>query len=203
MGGTDDKSNLIILTVEEHAEAHKKLFEEHGHWQDYVAWQGLAKLISKEEIVRLIQSYAGKKTRSLYPNPFDGVKIGGNFSINEEHRKLCSDLSRSEQAKYKKKKKYKEIKHQQGELNSQYGKVWCVEKDSVNLSLRKKFDKNSIPENWITTYEWKDSRKNKNNNAYGRHWYNDGVDNFYLYEDDIDIIELGLIMGRLKQRKPN
>ena len=29
MGGTDDPSNLIELTVEEHAEAHKILFEKY------------------------------------------------------------------------------------------------------------------------------------------------------------------------------
>ena len=28
-GGTDDSSNLVELTVEAHAEAHKKLYEEH------------------------------------------------------------------------------------------------------------------------------------------------------------------------------
>ena len=31
MGGTDDPSNLIKLTIEEHAEAHKKLWEKHGN----------------------------------------------------------------------------------------------------------------------------------------------------------------------------
>ena len=30
MGGTDDESNIIELTIEEHAEAHKKLYEENG-----------------------------------------------------------------------------------------------------------------------------------------------------------------------------
>ena len=53
MGGTDDPSNLVKLTVEEHAEAHKKLWEEHGHWQDYVAWSGLSKRISSEETIKL------------------------------------------------------------------------------------------------------------------------------------------------------
>ena len=50
MGGTDDPSNLVRLTVEEHAEAHKKLYEEHGLTQDYLAWKGLEGLIGKEEI---------------------------------------------------------------------------------------------------------------------------------------------------------
>ncbi len=61
MGGTDHPDNLIELSVEEHAEAHRMLFEKYGHWQDYVAWQGLAKLMSKEEIVADILSHAGKK----------------------------------------------------------------------------------------------------------------------------------------------
>jgi hypothetical protein len=61
MGGTDDPSNLVELTPEEHAEAHRKLYEEHGQWQDYVAWQGLAKLATKEEHVKMLLSEAGKK----------------------------------------------------------------------------------------------------------------------------------------------
>lgn len=41
-GGTDDPSNLVCLTVEEHAEAHLELYGEHGRWQDYVAWKALS-----------------------------------------------------------------------------------------------------------------------------------------------------------------
>ena len=41
-GGTDDPSNLIELTVEEHAEAHRLLYEQYGRWEDYYAWQGLS-----------------------------------------------------------------------------------------------------------------------------------------------------------------
>lgn len=50
-GGTDDPSNLIQLTVEEHAEAHRKLWEEHGHRGDYLAWKALSGQIGKEEIL--------------------------------------------------------------------------------------------------------------------------------------------------------
>ena len=42
MGGTNDPSNLIKLTVEEHANAHKELYEKHGRWQDHVAWKALS-----------------------------------------------------------------------------------------------------------------------------------------------------------------
>lgn len=51
MGGTDDPSNLRELTVEEHAEAHRQLWLQYGRWQDRLAWQGLAGIIGKEEIV--------------------------------------------------------------------------------------------------------------------------------------------------------
>jgi hypothetical protein len=60
MGGTDDPSNLIEFTVEEHAEAHRVLFEQHGLWQDEIAWKGLARMISHEEAIRLTQSRANK-----------------------------------------------------------------------------------------------------------------------------------------------
>ena len=61
LGGTDDPENLVELTVEEHAEAHRILYEQHGRWEDYLAWQGLAGLIDREELVRQMLSEAGKR----------------------------------------------------------------------------------------------------------------------------------------------
>ncbi len=49
MGGTDDPSNLIELTIEEHALAHKALWEEHGSEYDHIAWRCLSGLITGEE----------------------------------------------------------------------------------------------------------------------------------------------------------
>ena len=66
MGGTDDPDNLVELSIEEHAEAHKKLFEEHGHWQDYLAWQVLSKMIPREELISLIQSEAANGRLRMY-----------------------------------------------------------------------------------------------------------------------------------------
>ena len=54
MGGTDEASNLIELTVEEHAEAHRLLFLEHQKWQDFMAWQALSGQIGKEELRRMV-----------------------------------------------------------------------------------------------------------------------------------------------------
>lgn len=193
MGGTDDPENLIGLTVEEHAEAHRKLFEEHGHWQDYIAWQGLAGLISKEELVKQIQSEAGKARIQKHGNPFSGVRTWGNFSINEEFRKQVSALANTPESIAKKKKTMAENGHQQGIKNSQYGSKWCVEENSADLTGRKQLK--IIPKGWITTTEWKDRNKNKSNNSYGKHWYNDRSVNFYLKESDPMIEKL--VRGRL------
>jgi hypothetical protein len=196
-GGTDDPSNLVELSVDDHAEAHRKLYEEYGRWQDYVAWQGLAKLSPKEELVKRLQSEGGKLRHQLHPNPFTGVRTEHNFSVNKEHQKKVCDLAKTDSAMEKRRKTFAERQHQQKENNSQFGTVWCVVKDAVDLSLRKKYNKEQIPEGWITTTEWTQLRKNKNSNAFGRHWYNDGNKNYYLRPDDAKIAELDLQKRRL------
>lgn len=51
-GGTDDPSNIVELTIEEHADAHRKLYEQYGRWQDYLAWKGLTGEISEAETIK-------------------------------------------------------------------------------------------------------------------------------------------------------
>lgn len=106
MGGTDDPSNLVELTIEEHAEAHRKLFEQHGHWEDEIAWKGLAKMIDRAEII--------------------------SFTISKNNST-----------------------RQKGSGNSQYGTTWCVTEDAIDCSKRKRFPKDSIPNGWISTKEFK------------------------------------------------
>ena len=50
MGGTDDSSNLIELTIEEHAEAHRELYEKYGKQEDLFAWKGLSGQWTKYQI---------------------------------------------------------------------------------------------------------------------------------------------------------
>lgn len=53
MGGSDDPSNLIELTIEEHADAHRKLYEKYGYHQDMIAWKALSGQITNSEAARL------------------------------------------------------------------------------------------------------------------------------------------------------
>lgn len=96
MGGTDEESNLVELTIEEHAEAHKKLYEEHGHWQDYLAWKGLSGMISKEKLIAKMLSEGGKKGGKNKPSSETKEKISKkvsgkrngmfNHNFSNEHR---------------------------------------------------------------------------------------------------------------------
>lgn len=78
MGGSDDSSNLKSLTISEHAEAHKILYEEHGHWQDFLAWQGLAKLMTHDEVVleASIRANLGKKFSKEHKSRISKSLIG-------------------------------------------------------------------------------------------------------------------------------
>ena len=69
MGGSDDPSNLIELTIEEHVEAHRKLFEEHGRWQDKVAYQGLLGLIGHDEILMEMNAARRGSGHPFYGKP--------------------------------------------------------------------------------------------------------------------------------------
>ena len=57
MGGSDDPKNLKELTVKQHARAHKKLFKQHGKWEDKIAYEMLSGQITnyqaKQEVRRL------------------------------------------------------------------------------------------------------------------------------------------------------
>lgn len=61
MGGTYDIANVVLLTIEQHAKAHKLLWEQHGCWQDKVAWLALSGAIGKDEIIFTVLSEAGRR----------------------------------------------------------------------------------------------------------------------------------------------
>ena len=64
-GGTNHPDNLVQLTVAEHAEAHRKLYEEHRRWQDKLAWHVLLGIIGKEEILLEKSSIGGLSNKGL------------------------------------------------------------------------------------------------------------------------------------------
>jgi hypothetical protein len=77
MGGSDEPSNLIELSVKEHAEAHRLLFEQYGKWQDEVAWKALSGQIDKSEInyiISVLQNLGENNPMYGKPSPMRGKK---------------------------------------------------------------------------------------------------------------------------------
>lgn len=65
MGGSDEPENIIELTIEDHAETHRKLYEQHGNWQDLIAWKGLAGLLTTDECSFIAIREGAKKGASV------------------------------------------------------------------------------------------------------------------------------------------
>lgn len=88
MGGTNDSSNLITLTVEEHAEEHRKLWEKNKRMEDKIAWLGLSKMIDKQDVLHEMSKVAGNKTVSYKvgihnPDNIEMKKEGGRIAIQK------------------------------------------------------------------------------------------------------------------------
>ena len=64
-GGTDDPSNIVELTVAEHADAHWLLWSLHKNPFDKIAAQGLDGMIGKEGIIRQVQIANGKSRKGI------------------------------------------------------------------------------------------------------------------------------------------
>jgi len=56
----------VLVTLEEHTEAHRLLWEQHGRWQDYVAWKALSGHIPYKEARRLAMVEGGKYASKLH-----------------------------------------------------------------------------------------------------------------------------------------
>lgn len=149
MGGTDNPENLLELTVEQHAEAHRILYEKYGRIQDKLAWQGLSGMISNQEIIYTLLS-EGRKG-SLNPQwgksaPNRGVKrpgVGG--------RKKGTKWSAQERL-------IKEQLHKSKEHREKMQKVWNDPERNKKIGL---------------------AHKGKIGAATGKRWYNNGVQETY------------------------
>ena len=160
MGGTDDPSNLVELTIEEHAEAHRKLFEEYGRWQDRVAWQGLLGLITAEERMKIM---------------YEARRGEGNFFYGKQHteetKRIIGEKNRIANKGKKRSVEYVKMMSERmsGSGNHRYGKdAWNKGKTGVqvkSLESKKKVSK-PIVYNGVEYYSIKEAERQTGISAY-------------------------------------
>jgi hypothetical protein len=143
MGGTDSEENLVEVTIAQHAMFHYCNYQLWNNVEDYVAWRGLSGQISEAEFIVEKQKIFGKigsdrLREKLKNNPQLQKEIKQkqieSWNKNREkhiektkiYQPLGVEASRTPEARRKQKEKLKEINHQQGESNSQYGKMWIT-----------------------------------------------------------------------------
>jgi 5-methylcytosine-specific restriction endonuclease McrA len=103
MGGSDDPSNLVELTVEEHAEAHRKLYEQYGHWEDNCAYLALSGQIGQDEAMFIARSKGGKKPMSEESK----AKLRASCKLRTERQRANGILEKANKQRSKTQKGYK------------------------------------------------------------------------------------------------
>lgn len=141
-GGEDDPSNLVRVSITQHAMFHYCNWQLWGDKRDWLAWKGLIGEISQEEKVSELRKLGG----------LIGGRANGEKPETKDRMRKLAALTQSKatlaatspEARYKQKQSLARIKHQQGEKNSQYGTMWIT-----NGELNKKIRKSDpIPESY-------------------------------------------------------
>lgn len=81
MGGTDDPDNLVLLSIEDHAQAHLVLYEKYGKIEDLYAYKSLSNQMD-EERQRVKSILGGRKSTN------------GGVAKTEEHKKKLAESNK-------------------------------------------------------------------------------------------------------------
>ena len=123
-GGKDIVENIIQVTVTQHAMFH------YCNWclwkddRDRLAWKGLVGEIGKEEIIRELRSIGGKKANRPHIHTEKHKKL--LLEVGKKAHHVAVESARKPESNEKRKRTFAKIKHQQGNKNSQYGKMWIT-----------------------------------------------------------------------------
>ena len=110
-GGTDDASNIVKLTVAEHAEAHRLLFETYGREEDRIAWLGLSGIIGREDVFILAAKLGGRGNKNIPKTEEHKQKVSKaikeKFKQPEYRKKVSEGMVGNTNSKNHSSKEYK------------------------------------------------------------------------------------------------
>ena len=172
---------------------------------------------SGRRIIAAIKKYGVENFEKEILKYFDSLKELSDYEtqiVNEDllNDPMCYNLIKGgyfleDEVLRKLKNTYKEIKHQQGEKNSQYGTCW-ITKDGESKKINKDELNNFICDGWIKGRVIKNKEKIIKSNSGRRHVWKEGKC-IQIYEKDLQkYLDDGWVIGRkdptqLKREKKN
>lgn len=197
-GGTDDPENIIYLSIEDHAEAHRELYEKNGKIEDYLAWKGLSGIIGKDEILKILMEENGRRNGI---NSRD-KKIGIHdpvYNKSEGYVNMCSDNGKKVGAKNAESGHCKNIAHLGGGKN--LGKKYWYN----GLSGKETVSFVSPGDGWEEGINMSrvnlDSLRSNSNNVKGSFWIKNQITGETKMVKNNDDIPLGFKKGRVFKTK--
>lgn len=181
-GGSNEKDNLIELTIEEHANAHRLLYEHYGRWQDRVAWLSLSGIMKDEERVYEILKNS---------NP------GGYKHTDAVKEQLSLMRMGNKNPMYGKPAPNRGVKRP-GVGGRKKGTGWSIDEHETHKKIRSKPGYYDYTKNPIRNKKISDSAKGRIGSATGKHWCNNGI--IETYKDNCPN---GFKEGRLPRSQPN
>ncbi len=126
--GCDDPTNIELLTVEEHAEVHRTLYEKYGRIEDKLAWLSLSSKIGKEEFHLLKSSIGGQNNKNKMKSKAHKRKISKSIKVNHS-KGIYDKISKSMKGnKNSRNHSSLEYRKKQSEVMRKY---WAKKKRSV------------------------------------------------------------------------
>lgn len=142
MGGTNDLSNLIELSVADHAEAHRLLYENHGKYEDLYAYQALSGQISSDKARREVC-----RQRMIANNPTNNPETVKKILESRKHYKHSEETKKNMTNASLGKRKSKEHAANIGKSHSKSYRVRTPNGETIDVvSLRQFCIANSLQE---------------------------------------------------------
>lgn len=99
-GGTDDPSNIVEVSVEQHAELHLAEYLTYGLVEDWLAYRGLSGIITHEEAVSEAQSNAVSKANKTRVWTDEGRSKLAAACVKRAIPVYCPELDRTWEGGY-------------------------------------------------------------------------------------------------------
>jgi hypothetical protein len=183
-GGTDDPSNLVELTIEEHAEAHRHLYEKYNRWQDRVAWLSLSGIMKDEERIYEILKNS---------NP-------GGYRHTEEAKRKLSEMRKGEKnPMYGKTAPNNGVKRP-GIGGRKKGTGWSESERLKQLEIRSQPGYYDYAKSEERCKKISEATKGREGSAKGKFWFNNGSSETYSFECPEGFVR-GRLPGRISNKK--